>query len=262
MEKRSSAPGFILSAILILIATVGLLFLGEGNFGLPGIIVRCVVGIAGVVFMAKIYGVNFKNKGFFKGLFSFIGLVGVVSCVHNFIAMRTPTDIGFMEALPSVIVMFLLMMAVGLFEETIYRGVLFNTLRNCLGEGKGRIIMAVILSSIPFGLTHFINLIFYPNLVVTTTSQVIYAIAGGILYASIYYITDNFWLVVVLHGLYDFFAGVWACFATQAEGIGMPTVDATIMQAAKEAAPDCVIGVIAFIALIVVLNKRQTERED
>ncbi len=261
MKKRSSTPGFILAVIMFLISSVGLLFLGEGNFGLPGMIARYGIGIAGVVFMAKVYGVNFKIKGFFKGLFSVIGLVGVVCCIHNLIAMRIPTDLGLKEGLPSAILMFLLMMSVGVFEEAIYRGVLFNTLRNCFGESKGRIMLAVILSAIPFGITHFLNLIFYPNLVVWTTSQVVYATAGGILFACVYYITDNFWLVVFIHGLYDFFASIWSCFVSQAEGIGIPAVDSTIMQGIKDAFFDCTIGVIAFIVLLVVLNKREKESE-
>ncbi|MBO4457704.1 MAG: CPBP family intramembrane metalloprotease [Butyrivibrio sp.] len=260
MKRRSSAPGLVLFIIMLLISTVGLALLGEGNFGLPGMIARFVIGIVGVVFMAYIYGVNFKIKGFFKGLFSVAGLVGVVCCIHNLIAMRTPTDIGFKEGLPSAIVMFLLMMAVGVFEEAIYRGVLFNTLRNCFGESKGRIILAVFLSAIPFGLTHFLNLLVYPNLVVWTTSQVVYATAGGVLFACIYYITDNFWLVVVLHGIYDFVASVWSCFASQAEGIGFPTADSTIMQGIKDAIPDTIFGVIALILLIAVLNKREIKR--
>ncbi len=261
MKKRSSTPGLILAVIMFLISSVGLLFLGEGNFGLPGMIARYVIGIVGVVFMAKVYGVNFKIKGFFKGLFSVIGIVGVVCCIHNLIAMRIPTDLGLKEGLPSAILMFLLMMSVGVFEEAIYRGVLFNTLRNCFGESKGRIMLAVILSAIPFGITHFLNLIFYPNLVVWTTSQVVYATAGGILFACVYYITDNFWLVVFLHGLYDFFASIWSCFVSQAEGIGIPAVDSTIRQGIKDAFFDCTIGVIAFIVLLVVLNKREKESE-
>ena len=119
----------------------------------------------------------------------------------------------------------------------------------------------MILSAIPFGITHFLNLIFYPNLVVWTTSQVVYATAGGILFACVYYITDNFWLVVFLHGLYDFFASIWSCFVSQAEGIGIPAVDSTIMQGIKDAFFDCTIGVIAFIVLLVVLNKREKESE-
>lgn len=257
LEKRKFAPGLVLFIIMFLISTVGLTLLGEGNFALPGMIARYVIGTVSVVFMANIYGVEFKIKGFFKGLFSVIGLVGVACCIHNLLAMRIPTDIGFKEGLPNAIFMFLLMMSVGVFEEAIYRGVLFNTLRNCLGESKGRIILAVILSAIPFGLTHFLNLIFYPNLVVWITSQVVYATAGGVLFACIYYITDNFWLVVVLHGLYDYLASFWSCFVSQAEGIGIPAVDSTIMQGIKDAIPDCIFGLIAFIVLLVVLNKRE-----
>ena len=260
MEKRSSAPGLVLFIIMILISTIGLTLLGDGNFGLPGMIARYGIGIAGVVFMAKVYGVNFKIKGFFKGLFSVAGLVGVVCCIHNLIAMRTPTDLGLKEGLPSAILMFLLMMSVGVFEEAIYRGVLFNTLRNCFGESKGRIMLAVILSAIPFGITHFLNLIFYPNLVVWTTSQVVYATAGGILFACVYYITDNFWLVVFLHGLYDFVASVWSCFVSQAEGIGISEVDWTIMKGIKETIPDSIFAVIGLILLVVVLNKRKNVR--
>ena len=261
MEKRSSVPGFIISIIMILISTVGLMLLGEANTGVPGMLVRFIVGIVAVIFMASYYGMNLKSKGFFKGIFSVIGLVGVACCIHNLIAMRTPTDIGFKEGLPGAIFMFVLMMAVGVFEEAIYRGVLFNTLRNCFGEGKGRIVLAVIISAIPFGLVHFINLTAYPNLVVWTTAQVVYATAAGFLFGSIYYITNNFWLVAFLHGLYDFFASVWACYSTQAQGIGFPTVDQTLMEGIQAALPDVTFGLIALIVLVVVLNIRENASE-
>ena len=208
MEKRKSAPGLVLFIILLLVSTVVMTFLGDGALGIPGTIIRYVIGIIGVVSMIKLYGTEFKFKGFSKGLFSVAGLLGIASCIRSFIGGMAPTDIGFMEGLPSAIFMLIFMFSVGLYEETLFRGVLFNTLRNRFGESKRGIILAVVMSAIPFALIHFTNLMMYPNLVVTTTFQVVYVFFAGIFLASIYYITNNFWVVVFIHGVYDFVESV------------------------------------------------------
>ena len=260
MEKRKSAPGLVLFIILLLVSTVVMTFLGDGALGIPGTIIRYVIGIIGVVSMIKLYGTEFKFKGFSKGLFSVAGLLGIASCIRSFIGGMAPTDIGFMEGLPSAIFMLIFMFSVGLYEETLFRGVLFNTLRNRFGESKRGIILAVVMSAIPFALIHFTNLMMYPNLVVTTTFQVVYVFFAGIFLASIYYITNNFWVVVFIHGVYDFVESVWACYSSQLDGIGMPTMDKTILEGIMSAIPDTIFGVIALILLIAVLNKRENER--
>lgn len=97
----------------------------------------------------------------------------------------------------SVIVMCLL---VGLAEEYVFRGVVLGlflkmTHNNAFG--------AVIGSSIMFGLIHMINLRSLP--IGYVSAQVLFAAAIGILFGTIYILTNNLSIVILLHALRDMF---------------------------------------------------------
>lgn len=89
---------------------------------------------------------------------------------------------------------------VAITEEFIFRGLILG---NYVKRGKN-LWLAVGISSVYFGLTHLINLT-HQNLY-NTSLQVIYAIALGILLATIYLKTNNFIYPVLLHFSIDFAA--------------------------------------------------------
>lgn len=89
---------------------------------------------------------------------------------------------------------------VGLAEEYVFRGVILGlfmkvTHNNAFG--------AVIGSSIMFGLIHMINLKSLP--IGYVSAQVLFAAAVGIIFGTIYLLTNNLAIVILLHALRDMF---------------------------------------------------------
>lgn len=90
------------------------------------------------------------------------------------------------------------MFCVGLLEEMIFRGFLFNAM------AKNNEKSAIIVSSVTFGMGHIVNLIngsgaeLLPNLL-----QVIYAIAIGFAFVMIYYKTKSLLLCIITHGIFN-----------------------------------------------------------
>ena len=86
------------------------------------------------------------------------------------------------------------MICVGILEELIFRGLLFNAMR------KDGLRSAVIVSSLTFGIGHIVNLVngsgvaLLPNLL-----QVCYAAAAGFLFVILYIKTGSLWPCILTH---------------------------------------------------------------
>ena len=100
--------------------------------------------------------------------------------------------------LPETLLYILSMFCVGFLEEVIFRGLLFNAMR------EGNVKAAVIVSSLTFGIGHIINLVngsgaeLIPNLL-----QVVYATAAGFMFVMIYLKTESLIVCIVTHGLFN-----------------------------------------------------------
>lgn len=90
------------------------------------------------------------------------------------------------------------MLCVGFLEEIIFRGLLFNAMR----EGSER--AAVIVSSLTFGIGHIINLVngsgaeLVPNLL-----QVVYATAAGFMFVMMYCKSKSLIACIAAHGIFN-----------------------------------------------------------
>lgn len=88
------------------------------------------------------------------------------------------------------------MLLVGFLEEVIFRGFLFNAM------AENNLKSAIIVSSVTFGIGHFVNLIngsgaeLIPNI-----CQVISAIAIGFLFVALFYKTKSLWSCIIAHGV-------------------------------------------------------------
>lgn len=87
---------------------------------------------------------------------------------------------------------------VGYTEETMFRGILFFGSTNRFKEFWG-----AILSSVIFGLFHFLNMLGGAGFG-ATTGQVVHAFSDGFMYAALRLITGSLWPVMILHALWDF----------------------------------------------------------
>lgn len=92
----------------------------------------------------------------------------------------------------------LAMLCVGFLEEVIFRGLLFEAMR------KDNVKVAIIVSSVTFGMGHVINLIngsgaeFLPNLL-----QVVYATSAGFMFVMMYYKSKSILVCISAHGIFN-----------------------------------------------------------
>ena len=90
------------------------------------------------------------------------------------------------------------MLCVGFLEELIFRGFLFCAM------AQNDVTMAIIVSSVTFGIGHIVNLIngsgteLLPNLL-----QVIYAMAAGFLFVMIFYKTKSLLPCIITHSVFN-----------------------------------------------------------
>ncbi|MDO4594395.1 MAG: type II CAAX endopeptidase family protein [Tissierellia bacterium] len=102
-------------------------------------------------------------------------------------------------SLKVLILIILVNLCVGFFEEIVYRGIIFSILLK-----KFRTKAAIFISSLFFGLAHFSNLVNNPKLINSTISQVIYAFMIGVFLCSIYINTKSLLGCCLIHFLVDF----------------------------------------------------------
>lgn len=87
---------------------------------------------------------------------------------------------------------------VGYTEETMFRGILFFGSTNRFKE-----LLGAVLSSVIFGLFHYLNMLGGAGFGYTT-GQVVHAFADGFMYAALRLITGSLWPVMLLHAFWDF----------------------------------------------------------
>lgn len=86
------------------------------------------------------------------------------------------------------------MVIAGFAEETVFRGFLFERLKKIFGTGKNARIFIILLTSIIFGLGHYLN---------QGIPGVQQAIIVGIVYGTIFDLTGKIWVVMVAHSAFD-----------------------------------------------------------
>lgn len=145
-----------------------------------------------------------KKENFFKGLITGGFLFVVTLC--NFLLLLVEYSEYPVIVPPLYVIMIVAMeqISVGIFEEFLFRGLILNTflekMKNHQLKGK---IIAIILSSVLFGLTHFLNLFEHPNMIYTSLVEVCFATFTGIFLGALYLRSKNIWVVVFYHTLVD-----------------------------------------------------------
>lgn len=90
---------------------------------------------------------------------------------------------------------------VAIVEELYVRGLLLNLFEKLCYKRKNNTIIAIILSSVIFGLGHIFGVLGQPILIIIT--KVIWTIAMGMYFGIIYKKTNNLWLPIILHFIID-----------------------------------------------------------
>ena len=141
-----------------------------------------------------------EKKPFKKGLF--YGLYFIVLSLI-FILLFGIVGGGFQGGL-SIINILIYCILIGICEEFLCRGWLLNEFLERFGDTKKGIWYSIIISAFIFGLIHLGNIFSANQDVFSTIGQVINAVGIGILFGLIYYKTQNIWVVVIFHALWDF----------------------------------------------------------
>ena len=103
------------------------------------------------------------------------------------------------DAITSVMAV-LSFLLVGVAEEIIFRGLLFNGMRK-----TGRLTVAIVVSAITFGMGHMVNLL-TGHATAETLVQMIFAVAWGFLFTFAYLKGGSLLPCIAIHGLIDAFS--------------------------------------------------------
>ncbi len=104
--------------------------------------------------------------------------------------------VRFNYSITETIIFIISMLFVGFLEEIIFRGFLFTAM--C----KDNVKIAILVSSITFGMGHIVNLINGSGAnVFSNLLQIIYASAIGFLFTIIFYKTKSLWACIITHSL-------------------------------------------------------------
>ena len=133
---------------------------------------------------------------------------GFLIAINNFPFISYFSGDCKITAKPSSIALYaLICLGVGFFEELAFRGCAFMLLLKKRTLGRGKIFLAIFLSSVVFGLVHLVNLFFGASLV-SVLLQIGYSALIGALCSMVLLLTRNIWLCVILHASYNFFGGI------------------------------------------------------
>ncbi len=90
---------------------------------------------------------------------------------------------------------------VAIVEELYVRGLLLNLIEKLCYKNKNNTIIAIIISSVIFGLGHIFGALGQPILIIIT--KVVFTIAMGLYFGTIYKKTNNLWLPIIIHFIID-----------------------------------------------------------
>ena len=107
-------------------------------------------------------------------------------------------------------------LSVGLFEECIFRGVIFSVLADIFPQNKKGFLLTYVVSSVAFGFMHILNGFF-----VGTLLQIGYSVLTGGLFAFCLIKTKNIICCAIVHGLYNFCGMLFGAFSAEGCVIGL-----------------------------------------
>ncbi|MDO4868036.1 MAG: CPBP family intramembrane metalloprotease [Clostridia bacterium] len=88
------------------------------------------------------------------------------------------------------------MLLVGYIEEVIFRGLLFKAI------SKDNLRQGMVISALTFGIGHITNL-FNGHELLETLLQIVYAVALGFLFVTLFHYSGSLWPCIVTHSLID-----------------------------------------------------------
>ena len=192
----------VLEILLPIIYTIFNYGITLGKYGSQALTELFMVLMIALILFISGNGYVFSEKkvGFFKSLY--YGLPMLLFSLYIFIFSVPDAIDGFNFA--NFISLITLCILVGIFEELLCRAWLENEFIERFGSTKKGVLLSILLSSFVFGAMHITNLLYTPQGLFETITQVLQAMASGFLFGAIYYKTKNIWSSAFLHGFFDF----------------------------------------------------------
>ena len=185
-------------------------------FGIPGLIPfadeelaslvretvpRLAVGVFLIVLMAR-GGYARVLKSRWKASHLLWSIPCLLVAIANFPFSALINGSAVIERLDLLWIFLLKCVAIALFEEMFFRGLLLSFVEERLREGRYRAFWTVLITSASFALMHLINLFFGAGLG-ETALQIGYTFLIGCMLAVTVIKTRNIWLCVLIHALFD-----------------------------------------------------------
>ncbi len=98
-------------------------------------------------------------------------------------------------------------LVVGIVEELVFRGTIFPLFIKSFSDKRRPILISAVLSSLMFGVVHYVNLFSQPENLIGITSQVFFALAIGVFFCGLMTRTENILIPCLLHALVNFSFG-------------------------------------------------------
>ncbi|RYZ22683.1 MAG: CPBP family intramembrane metalloprotease [Chitinophagaceae bacterium] len=215
MTKEFNYSVFILLAVLLFLLLQHPLEMLINNFStdavrnelLSGAFTRLLICGGLLLFMHK------------KGFFTFNGLAPVFT-MRNIWLLVIPVFVTalmafsnietFNQTKGSMLLLFGFNAAVtGVLEEFTIRGTVLPLMLKHFSKSKHTFFKAMLLSSLLFGIAHFIGLVRHPDNFSGILSQVIFAIGIGFFLAALLFRTQNIVAPIIVHFLINFTGGVY-----------------------------------------------------
>lgn len=139
------------------------------------------------------------NKNELKNGFKKYGIIGAVVGIISGIAFYMGlTPFNYSPTIWKVLIEGIIYyIGVALVEELYVRGFLLNLIEKLCYKKKNNTIIAIILSSVIFGLGHIFGVLGQSIIIIIT--KIVWTIAMGMYFGAIYKKTNNLWLPIILH---------------------------------------------------------------
>ena len=129
------------------------------------------------------------------------------------------------------------MLLVGYVEEVVFRGLLFKAI------AKENLRQGIVISALTFGIGHIVNL-FTGHEILETLLQIVYAVALGFLFVTLFHHSGSLWPCIITHSLID----ITSVFAN---GENLSTINQYYV------GPACILIICVVYSICIIRRSRQ-----
>lgn len=204
----------IITAVLAIIYIMVCIKTVDTNTNFQTFIVRTMLCGAVCFFLYQISGdktlaASYNSTGYVvKTSAAFLVMASVAGILS--ILMSLGTDVPVRDNIPKeLLILFLMFMSVGLFEELAFRAVINDAIIYKFRNWKYVFVLSAVVSSLVFGAVHVLGFDITSRMAwMQAIGKTLSAGVFGLTLLIMYWKTRNIWACGVVHGLYDFLASI------------------------------------------------------